>query len=84
MLFLSSCLYLNILSQNYIKYVNERKSIFWMCVLYIIYLCICVETEVIVLKLFTKLYLKQTERNLKLIMNENEVKKVFSGNTRNQ
>lgn len=55
-----------------------------MCVLYIIYLCVCVETEVIVLKLFNKLYLKQTERNLKLIINENVVNKVFSGNTRNQ
>lgn len=48
-----------------------------MCVLYIIYLCVCVETEVIVLKLFNKLYLKQTERNLKLIINENVVTKCF-------
>lgn len=55
-----------------------------MCVLYIIYLCMCVERDVILLKLFTKLYLKQTERNLKLIINENEVNKVFSENTRNQ
>lgn len=55
-----------------------------MCVLYVIYLCMCTKTDVIVLKLYTKLYLKQTERNFKLIINENEVNKVFSGNIGNQ
>lgn len=35
-----------------------------MCVLYIIYLCMCVETEVKVLKLFIKLYLKQTKKGI--------------------
>lgn len=53
---------------------------------YISCMCACVFTqkEVLLLKLFTEMHLKQTGRSLKLIINENGVNKVFSGNTRNQ